>query len=61
VRTLRRCGARREALEVSAPTLVYARGIAEVLLVKGVEEIGVTAVKRCRFKHAGRDNSEALV
>jgi hypothetical protein len=59
--TLRDRGGGGEALEVRAPTLVYARGIAEVLLVKGVEKIGVTAVKRCRFKHAGRDNSEAVV
>jgi len=43
---------RRETLEVSTPTLLYARGVAKILFVKGVEKIGVTAVERCRFKHA---------
>jgi hypothetical protein len=47
-------GSRGEALKVITPTLVYARGVAEELLVEGVKEIGVTAVERCRFKHAER-------
>ena len=42
----------RERLEIGTPTGLYARGIAEILLVEGVEKIGVTAVERCGFKHA---------
>jgi hypothetical protein len=60
VRALAR-GWRCEALEVSTPTLFYARRVAKVLLVEGVEEIGVTAVERCGFKHAEEANSEVLV
>jgi hypothetical protein len=52
---------RGKTLKVSTPTLVYARGVAEKLLVEGVEKIGVTAVEGCRFKHAERANCEALV
>jgi hypothetical protein len=54
-------GRRSETLEVSTPTLFYARGVAKILLVEGVEEIGVTAVERCGFKHAKQANSEELV
>jgi hypothetical protein len=60
VRTLT-AGRRRETLKVSTPTLFYARGVAKILLVEGVEEIGVTAVERCGFKHAKQANSEVLV
>jgi hypothetical protein len=52
---------RSETLKISTPTLVYARGVAKELLVEGVEKIGVTAVERCRFKHAEEANCEALV
>jgi hypothetical protein len=52
---------RGETLKVSTPTLFYARGVAKILLVEGVEEIGVTAVERCGFKHAKQANSEELV
>jgi hypothetical protein len=54
-------GRRSETLKISTPTLFYARGVAKVLLVEGVEEIGVTAVERCGFKHARQANSDALV
>jgi hypothetical protein len=52
---------RSETLKVSTPTLFYARGVAKILLVEGVEKIGVTAVERCGFKHAKQANSEVLV
>jgi hypothetical protein len=45
-------GRRREAVEIRTPTLLYALRIAEILLVKDFEEIGVAAVEGCRFKHA---------
>jgi hypothetical protein len=51
----------RETLKVSTPTLFYARGVAKILLVEGVEKIGVAAVERCGFKHAKQANSRALV
>jgi hypothetical protein len=54
-------GWRGETLKIITPTLVYARGVAEVLLVEGVEKIGVAAVEGCRFKHAERANCETLV
>ena len=38
---------RGETLKVSTPTRLYTRGIAKILLVEGVEEIGVAAVERC--------------
>ena len=56
--TGRRCS---ETLKVSTPTLLYTRRIAKILLVEGVEKIGVTAVEGCGFKHHGEANSEALV
>ncbi len=52
VRTVRRT-AGGELREVGSPALIDARGIAQVLLVQGVEEVGVAAVEGCRFQHAG--------
>jgi hypothetical protein len=60
MRLLTRYG-RRQALKVITPTLFYARGVAEKLLVEGVEKIGVTAVEGCGFKHAEAANCEALL
>jgi hypothetical protein len=60
VRLLSRSG-RGETLEIGAPTLLYTRWVAEILLVEGVEKIGVTAVEGCGFKHASEGNCEALV
>ena len=39
--------------EIVAPLQVDARRIAQVLLVKSVEKIGVAAVEGCRFEHGG--------
>jgi len=61
VRTLAATRGRSKTLKVSTPTLFHARRVAKILLVEGVEEIGVTAVERCGFKHAKQANSEALV
>jgi hypothetical protein len=41
----------RQALEVASPFLLYARRIAKVLLVEGIEKGGIAAKKRCRFEH----------
>ena len=50
LRTLRTLGSR-QALEVASPIILYARRIAKVLLVEGVEKGGVAAKERCRFEH----------
>ncbi len=41
----------REAVEVAPPLVLYARRIAQVLLVEGIEKGGVAAEERCRFQH----------
>ena len=48
-----------ELREVLAPALRYARRIAKVLLVEGVEKLAVAAVEGCWFKHAGKEPAEA--
>ena len=52
---------RREALEIGAPALVYARWIAKVLLVEAFEKVGVTAVERCGFKHRKTGKAKRVV
>jgi hypothetical protein len=52
---------RRHALKIAAPALVYARRIAKILLVEAFEKVGVSAVQRCRFKHAEERSSKQLV
>src|SRR5438105_1257600 len=56
-RRVRTLGARRfrgrELRKISAPALLYARGIPKILLVEGVEKLGVTAVQGRWLKHAG--------
>jgi hypothetical protein len=52
---------RRHPLKITAPAFVYARWIAEILLVEAFEKIGVTAVQGCWFKHAGKNSGKWLV
>ncbi len=49
---------RRETLKISHANARLRSRIAKILLVEGVEKIGVTAVERCGFKHAGKEPAE---
>jgi len=60
MRPLTRYG-RRNALKIAAPALVYARRIAKKLLLEAFEKVGVTAVQRCGFKHAGNNRAKQVV
>jgi hypothetical protein len=52
---------RPDTLEIAAPAIVYARRVAEILLVETFEKVGVTAVQGCGFKHAQDRSNKLLV
>src|SRR6185312_5799721 len=50
LRELRAFGAG-QGVEIASPRLLYARRIAKVLFVEGIEKGGIAAKERCRFEH----------